>query len=220
MHAAENERCAKLQPDHLDAWACLVRSLTCFWRLTKEDSREALELLSQAIRLDPTYARALAMHAWISAWNAHMGWSSLQDVLPSAWERARKAKDIDRADPWARLAMGIIAMFSRKHEEAVDELTTSLDLNPNFALAYACLGLALAYGGKGEEAIPLLEKAMRLSPHDPFMPQIWATLGFAHYISGDGSAGLEWAHRAVREKSRDSRLLARGRAMCGNERRR
>jgi TolB-like protein/class 3 adenylate cyclase/tetratricopeptide (TPR) repeat protein len=199
LHAAENERLRQTPPDRLDAWVCLVRSLTCFWRLTKADSHEALELLSHALKLDPAYARALAMHAWISVWNAHMGWSSLHDVLPAARERARKAKEIDRNDPWARLTMGNIAMFSRRHDEAVDELTASLDLNPNFALAYKGLGLALAYGGKGEEAIPLLEKATRLSPRDPFMPQILAARGFAHYISGEGLAGLELARRAVRE---------------------
>jgi adenylate cyclase len=33
------------------------------WRLRREDNRAALDLLSEALRLDPNYARALGLHA-------------------------------------------------------------------------------------------------------------------------------------------------------------
>jgi len=53
----------------------------------------------------------------------------------------------------ARLALGFSHMLRREHEDAVEELRAALDLKSNFALGHACLGLALAYGAKGAEAV-------------------------------------------------------------------
>ena len=106
---------------------------------------------------------------------------------------------IDRDDPWARLALGFSHMLRREHEDAVEELRAALDLNPNFALGHACLGLALAYGAKGAEAVGYLEKAMRLSPRDPFFSVFAGGRAFAHFMAGDYAAGLDWGRRAVRQ---------------------
>ena len=160
------------------------------WRRTQSDNAAALDLLSAALQLDPSYARALGLHAWLSLWNAHAGSSAggLAVVLAPASERARAAVAIDRDDPWARLALGFSHMLRREHEDAVEELRAALDLNPNFALGHACLGLALAYGGKGAQAVVHLETAMRLSPRDPFFSVFVSMRSFAHFMAGDYEA--------------------------------
>ena len=172
-------------------------------------------LLSAALRLDPSYARALGLHAWLSLWNAHAGWSAggLAAVLAPATERARAAVAIDRDDPWARLALGFSHMLRREHEDAVEELRAALDLNPNFALGHACLGLALAYGGKGAQAVVHLETAMRLSPRDPFFSVFVGMRAFAHFMAGDYAAGLDWGRRAVRQSPEHLGPLARARTL-------
>ena len=76
---------------------------------------------------------------------------------------------------------------------------TALELNPNFALAHACLGFTLAYGGKGVEGVAQAESAMRLSPRDPFISMFAGTRSFAHFMAGDYAAGLEWGRRAARQ---------------------
>jgi tetratricopeptide (TPR) repeat protein len=207
-------------PDHLDAWDYVIRALSFMWRRTRSDNTAALDLLSAALRLDPSYARALGLHAWLSLWNAH-GWSAsgLAAVLAPATERARAAVVIDRDDPWARLALGFSHMLRREHEDAVEELRAALDLNPNFALGHACLGLALAYGAKGAEAVGYLETAMRLSPRDPFFSVFAGGRAFAHFMAGDYAAGLDWGHRAVRQNPDlvgGWRALALSAAMLGH----
>src|SRR5262249_7582395 len=53
--------------------------------------------------------------------------------------------------------------------------------DPSFAAAYAILGHLLTYVGRPEETIPLVEKAIRLSPNDPRL-FIWLpALAAAHY---------------------------------------
>jgi TolB-like protein len=199
LYAAESARVQQTPPGHLDAWDCVIRALSFMWRLTRSDNVAALDLLSAALRLDSSYARALGLHAWLSLWNAH-GWSSgLAAVLAPATERALAAVAIDRNDPWARLALGFSHMLRRQHEDAVEELRAALDLNPNFALGHAFLGLALAYGAKGAEAVGHLETAMRLSPRDPYFSHFASIRAFAHFIDGDYAAGLDWGRRAVRQ---------------------
>lgn len=200
LYAAESARIQQTPPGHLDAWDCVIRALSFIWRRTRSDNAAALDLLSAALRLDPFYARALGLHAWLSLWNAQAwGASGLDAVLAPATERARAAVAIDRDDPWARLALGFSHMLRREHEDAVEELRAALDLNPNFALGHAFFGLILAYGAKGAEAVGFLETAMRLSPRDPYFSAFASIRAFAHFMAGDYAAGLDWGRRAVRQ---------------------
>ena len=221
LYAAESARVQQTPPSHLDAWDYVIRALSFMWRRTQSDNAAALDLLSAALRLDPSYARALGLHAWLSLWNAHAGWSAggLAAALAPATERARAAVAIDRDDPWARLALGFSHMLRREHEDAVEELRAALDLNPNFALGHACVGLALAYGGKGAQAVVHLDTAMRLSPRDPFFSVFVSMCSFAHFMAGDYVAGLDCGRRAVRlnpEISAHWRSLALSAAMLGH----
>ncbi|TYO61335.1 adenylate/guanylate cyclase domain-containing protein [Bradyrhizobium hipponense] len=220
LYAAEGARVQQTPPGQLDAWDHVIRALPFMWRRTRSDNAAALDLLWAALRLDPSYARALGLHAWLSLWNAHAFGSAggLAAVLASATERARAAVAIDRDDPWARLALGLSHMLRREHEDAVEELRAALDLNPNFALGHAFLGLALAYGGEGAQAVGYLETAMRLSPRDPFFSFFAGHRAFAHFVAGDYSAGLDWGRRAVRQSPDISghwRALALSAAMLG-----
>jgi adenylate cyclase len=221
LYAAESARVQQTPPGHLGAWDYVIHALSFMGRRTRSDNATALDLLSAALRLDPSYARALGLHAWLSLWNAH-GWSAsgLAAVLQPATERARAAVAIDSDDPWVRLALGFSHMLRREHEDAVEELRAALDLNPNFALGHACLGLALAYGSKGTEAVGYLETAMRLSPRDPLFISVFAGgRAFAHFMAGDYAAGLDWGHRAVRQNPDlvgGWRALALSAAMLGH----
>ena len=202
LYAAESARLQQMPPSQFDAWDHMIRALSFMWRRTTSDNATALDLLSAALRLDPSYARALGLHALLSLWNAHLCGAStggLAAVLAGASERARAAVAIDRDDPWARLALGFSHMLRREHEEAVEELRASLDLNPNFALGHSSLGLALAYGNKGAEAVAHLETAMRLSPRDPLFSIFAGARAFAHFMAGEYTAGLDWGRRSVRQ---------------------
>ena len=134
-------------------------------------------------------------------------------MLPSAIEQARAAVAIDRDDAWPRLAFGYVLQFQRLSEDSEEELRAALDLNPNFAVAHACLALTLAFAGRGREAIAVIDRAMQLSPHDPFSSLFAAARAFSSYMAEDYSGGLEWARRAVRMNP-DLAGYWRPRALC------
>ena len=51
LYAAENFRTSRKPPDSLDAWELLMRALSHFWRVTREDNVVARALLAKAARL-------------------------------------------------------------------------------------------------------------------------------------------------------------------------
>src|SRR5262249_35666830 len=57
VHAAESFRAQRKAPESLDAWDLLMRALSHFWRVTREDNRAAQALLEQAIAIEPGYAK-------------------------------------------------------------------------------------------------------------------------------------------------------------------
>ena len=66
-------------------------------------------------------------------------------------------------------------------DEQIAGMRQAIELNPSFAAAHATLGHLLAYDGRPEEAIPIVEKAIRFSPADPRLFITLPALACAHY---------------------------------------
>ena len=77
-----------------------------------------------------------------------------------------------------------MCVFQGQHERGIAELETAIDLNPCFAQAYFGLGQALLWADRNEEALPLFEDAIRLSPHDPHLWTFFHLQAVAYYNLG------------------------------------
>ena len=72
----------------------------------------------------------------------------------------------------------------RHHNEAVRAYRRALDLNPNFALAHACLGMPLAVQGAHNESVGCVQNALRLSPRDRLVrAQASYSMAIAHFAA-------------------------------------
>ena len=63
LYAAENFHAQRKPPDSLDAWDLVMRALSHFWRVTRQDNVVAQALLEKAISIDPNYGQALGVLA-------------------------------------------------------------------------------------------------------------------------------------------------------------
>jgi adenylate cyclase len=77
------------------------------------------------------------------------------------------------------MVLGLCLSTARRHEQALVELETALDINPNFALGRTALGWALLRAGQFEAAIAETGKPLHMSPMDSFAGIYTAIHGLA-----------------------------------------
>ena len=91
----------------MDAWDLVMRALSHYWRVTRQDNLVAQALLEKAIAIDPNYGQALGVLATSHTFVAHMGWSDHATGIPIAERAAHAPIRADSEDPWAHLALGL-----------------------------------------------------------------------------------------------------------------
>ena len=141
LYAAENFRARRKPPGSMDAWDLVMRALSHYWRVTRQDNLVAQALLEKAIAIDPNYGQALGVLATSHTFVAHMGWADTAASVTVAERAALAASHADREDPWAHLALALVYLFTRRFDDALAEFELALRLNPNFSLAARLLRL-------------------------------------------------------------------------------
>ena len=199
LYAAEGIRAKRKQPESLDAWECVMRALSCVNSRSQNDYAMARELLERAIELDPAYAQAHALFAYVMGLEVLYGWKSEEIALARALEAAQKAVVLDSDDAWAHLALGFVYGITRRAGEAVVEHEKALALNPNFALAHTYQGSALAYLGRGEEALLKIDASERLSPRGLFQGVNSVCRAVAHFSAGQYLDAISCARKSILE---------------------
>jgi len=200
LYAAENFRARRKPPDSLDAWDLVMRALSHYWRVTRQDNVVAQALLEKAAALDPNYGQALGVLATSHTFSAHMGWEEMAVATPIAERAAATAISADSEDPWAHLALGCVYLFARRFDDSLAEFEAALRLNPNFSLAQGYHGLTLAYCGRWEEAIPAAQRALRLSPRDPLAAIYCGIAAYAHYVGRNYQEAMRHAREGIRQR--------------------
>jgi len=198
LYAAEILRARRKPPDDMDAWTLVMRALSHYWRVTREDNLTAQALLNQAIALDQNYGQALGVLAASHTFAAYMGWADMATALPIAERAARAAIRIDGEDPWAHHALGCVHLLRRRFDDSLAAFATSLNLNPSFALAQGVHGYALACCGRWEEADEAARRALRLSPRDPFCAFYYGVAAYAQFVGRNYDSAMRLARAAIR----------------------
>jgi tetratricopeptide (TPR) repeat protein len=142
----------------------------------------------------------LAFMLLVSGYAAWTVWEEEMQVKQAA-ELAARAAELDDSDPWAHLALGYVAFTRRRTDDAVDQFQRAIDLNPNFAAAHGYFGWALALDGQSERAIPHLEEAIQMSPHDPQNAIFYVGLAAAQYLAGSYAEAIGFGRKAVQQRS-------------------
>ena len=95
----------------------------------------------------------------------------------------------------AHYAMGLLRRIQAALPEAQIELERAIALDHNYVPAVSQLGLVLTFRGRPEAAIPYVEKAIRLSPHEPNLGVFLAVLGACHLLLGHGDQAIDLLRR-------------------------
>ena len=219
LYAAENFRAKRKPPDSMDAWDLVMRALSHYWRVTRQDNVVAQALLEKAISIDPNYGQALGVLATSHTFSAHMGWEDMAVSAPIAERAALAAIRSDSEDPWAHHALGCVYLFTRHFDDSLAEFDLALRLNPNFSLAQGYFGLALAYCGRWQEADQAARRAIRLSPRDPFSAVYYGIAAYAQFVGRNYDEAMGLSREGIRQRGDfvgAHRVLATAAGMAGH----
>ncbi|HEY1885053.1 MAG TPA: winged helix-turn-helix domain-containing tetratricopeptide repeat protein [Roseiarcus sp.] len=198
LYATENFHCQRNAPESLDAWGLVMRALSHFWRMTRQDNIVAQALLEKAIAIDPNYGQALGVLSSSHALCAYNGWADMPTAVPIAERAALAATRADGDDPWAHYALACVHLLLRRFDDSLAEFQLALNLNPNFALAQSVYGLALAFCGRWEDAYTAASRAVRLSPRDPFSTMYYGIAAYANFVGRNYEEAMRLASVSVR----------------------
>jgi TolB-like protein/cytochrome c-type biogenesis protein CcmH/NrfG len=218
LYAAENFRAQRKAPDSMDAWDLVMRALSHYWRVTRQDNMVAQALLEKAISIDPDYGQALGLLAASHIFSAHMGWANMAVAIPTSERAALAAIRADSEDPWAHYALASVYLFRRCFDDSLAEFELAMRLNPSFSPARGLYGVALAYCGSWEEGDLAARQALRLSPRDPFAAVYCGVVAYAQFVGGNYDEAIRMAREALRQRGDfvgAHRVLAAAAGMSG-----
>jgi adenylate cyclase len=201
IRIAEVERSRRKRPQDLGSYDYTMRALPHVWALEKEESARALELLEQALAIDPDYPLALSLAGWCHAQRSVYNWSDdIAESQAKARSLAERAAEMSGDDSLILTVLGAVHTFVRNHGTARVLLERAVTLDPNAAWAWSRLGWLEAYADQSDKAIANFERALRLSPMDPMNFNNYVGMGSANEVAQKYDKAVAFYRRALEEK--------------------
>ena len=128
---------------------------------------------------------------------AGQGWADTpQADFQRAEELLAQALAASPRDWLPHYAKGAVMRWQGRCEEAILELETAFELNPNWLNSLDQLAWCKLMTGSIDEAIPLEERAIRLRPRDPFIGNFYSRIGLVHLLQSHLDDAILWHERA------------------------
>jgi TolB-like protein len=184
LRQSEIERARRKRPDSLDAYDLYLRALPDAFAAMPEDADKALALLGRAIELEPDYAAAHAIIAFCHEQRYLRG--GLQEETRNAALRHARLAIAAGGDDAAALATAgfVIAVAGHDYETALTAFDRSFALSSSSALALGYSSIVRAWKGDHAIAVEQANRALRLSPFDPWLYMPYIGLAYAHFAAG------------------------------------
>ena len=192
----EARRSARERPTNPDAFDLILRARAERNRPeSPETLAEAVRLFELALHHDPNSVEALtgASSALAESSLVH----DTMDALDRAVHYLERARQLE---PHAERVLHVRVVLMRVQErwselpEAAERL---IEAYPNSENGYNHLALVRIYQGRLEEAIPLIEASMRLSPRNPILYYRQWRMAYVMVLLGRDKEAIAWARRSI-----------------------
>jgi adenylate cyclase len=151
----------------LDCYLKFVEANYYSGRWNIEDNNRARRLIEEAIAMCPENPWGYSELGWVYHHDYVMGnTKSPRETLEKSMELAKKALAMDDLAATHNL-LGVLYSYKGDHDRAIAEGERALALSPGGAYQLLNYAATLRIAGRPEEAIPLLQKAIRLNPFGP-----------------------------------------------------
>lgn len=202
VDVAELRRAHMLPDDALGPYQMVLRAREMLFALEKDNFPRAGELLQRAIEAGPYFALG---HLRLAEWHSLGLWEgrAVEANRAALEHHAQKAISL-RPDDGRALAFWAHArfMFEREHDSAIELIEHAVDASPNDSETLAYCVVALAHGGRSQDAVDIAERTLKLSPIDPLIVRNEHFASIAHYAQRDYDKASELGLSSFRRSPR------------------
>jgi len=193
--------------NNLEAYLKVIKGLDLVLRFNKDDTYFGRQLFKEAIALDPNYAGAYTLLGYTHRNAAMFGWTkNPRKSIDLAFKLAQKALSLDENDANTHLLLSAIYNNPlRMYKKAEIAGRKAIAIEPNSADVNATFAAVLSNLGKHEEAIAMIEKAIKLNPVTPGWC-LWIQ-GNIYDSSGQSEKAIKQYEKAIQHLPQNTILI-------------
>lgn len=178
-----------------DAHELYLRGRRYYNLRSREGLSKSVELYTQALAKDPSYAAAYAGLADAYNLKAFYGFDPTMDAVSQAKIAAERALQIDNSMAAAHAALAYTEFMWREDWEAAErEFLRAKELDDNYVPAHQWFALYLAAQGRMDDALKQMQFAQLI---DPLSPSVHAGMGYMYYLARDYEQAVRQAQVAL-----------------------
>lgn len=192
------ERRRELSPTEVTADDLAIQGYALWYRgVTRDNVAAALALFDRALAMDPDSARAWAGIQFTTANLLLNNWAPDRPATVRRHEEATaNLARVDRDGSPAYSAKTMQSFLNRDFPGLL-RVTTAWTDRYRLPVPLASHGAALYLNGRFDDAVPMLELALRLGPRDPFRAEWQYRLALAHFGAGRYELARDWSRSAA-----------------------
>jgi adenylate cyclase len=181
--------------EHPDVLDYIFRGRALFFgkSASRDNSTAAIKLFEHALAFDPQSAEAKTYLAGVLV---NLVITDMTDSRAADLVRAQGLIDQAlAASPrfaYAHYVKGTVLRAQHRYEDAIPEFETALTLNRNLVGGLQGLGWCKLYTGSLDEAIPIAEQAIRISPRDPNIGFRYLLIGTVYLLQSHTDEAIVW----------------------------
>lgn len=178
-----------------EAYSLFLQARHTINQRTYESLRRGEALIQQAIDLDPEYAPAWVLKAFIHSQQGDVGARLPLEAVPLARAAVNKALELDPNNGAAHALSGdLMVSYERNYSGARAEFERALKIDPNDIDTLYQASVYYVFVGEFEEGLRLAQKSQVL---DPLHMPNHATLGYIYNILGDYEKAIDILEKRI-----------------------
>jgi adenylate cyclase len=199
IQQAEIELSLKKRPDDLTSYDLFLRAKHNFNFVTGEGLDQAVVLAEQALSIDPNFAAAAVLASRARAYRVASGRRlEIDEDLEQSVQLAKKALQLDPVDVDVLSNAGrIFAWTGTDYEGGLELADKAISTYPYSAYAWGEAGWVNMHCAKPTETLRCLERAIELSPRDPFEFDRLAVKSWALIQLGEFDRAIAVARQSI-----------------------
>lgn len=197
LTADERERINHRPTENLTAYDLYLQAQAYYERRRKEDNEKAIDLLREALELDPKFALGYAglANAYI---DRNVRFDEESFWVDSAIDLCNKAIGVDPTQVRAYVVLARALGWKGLSRQAEEAVSKALRLAPNDAEVNFRAASQMLSSTVSAEAYSLLRKSHSLDPNDPRKAYL---LAYACFVVGENELRERWMQKAINLES-------------------